>query len=309
MKISIITPSFNRPDFLNETIESVLTQKGSFSIEYIVQDGGSGKDVIDILELWKRKVDSGNLNIRCENISFDYYVEPDKGMYDAITKGFNRTSGEIMAWINSDDMYHPAAFQSVFQVFEKFDNVYWITGIPNSYNLYGSRTGYDKTPDVYSKKYVEAGFYDTKFSEYGFNWIQQESTIWKRVLWECTSGLNLDMRYAADFDLWQNFAVHADLVRVASFLGGFRVHGNQITSDPAIYRSELRNHTQPPEGLKTIHKLFQVSPRSRDKYLLDNTEARQRLLDLGISRDDLTGRTIEWDYSKNEWVQFWKLII
>lgn len=118
----------------------------------------------------------------------------------------------------------------------------------------GFRTGFDRSPEVYLRKYIEAGYYDVEFLEWGFNWIQQESTIWKRVLWDRCGGLDLAYKYAADFHLWQNFARHADMVRVQSFIGGFRVHGDQITANPGVYRAELSQMRRPPEGLKTLQK-------------------------------------------------------
>ncbi len=148
-----------------------------------------------------------------------------------------------------------------------------------------------------------------EFLEWGFNWIQQESTIWKRVLWDRCGGLDLAYKYAADFHLWQNFARHADMVRVQSFIGGFRVHGDQITANPGVYRAELSQMRRPPEGLKTLQKLFLVSPNSRKKFLEDSSNARALLDNFGIARGDITGRAVEWNYESNEWVEVWKLIL
>ena len=120
MKISIVTPTFNRACFLDAAIESVLSQEGGFEIEYIIQDGGSGEDVLDILREWDRRVKSKEFLPKCKSIDFRYFVEKDEGMYDAINKGFARSSGEIMAWINSDDFYLPHAFKTLVQIFKKY---------------------------------------------------------------------------------------------------------------------------------------------------------------------------------------------
>jgi glycosyltransferase involved in cell wall biosynthesis len=310
MQFAVVTPSYGRPDYLDHTIRSIVTQRGDFFIDYVVQDGGSGKDVTDILESWRKKIDSGSIDIGCHGVTFRYFVERDSGMYDAIVRGFARTSGDIMSWLNTDDMYHPFAFQTIMEVLNSFENVYWITGIPNSYNASGSRVGYDKQPEAYSRKYIYEGYYDNQFSDVGFNWIQQESTFWRRVLWERAGGLDATLRYAADFKLWQGFAQHADLVRVKSFLGGFRVHGKQITADPAVYASELPANRKAPIGLRRLKQTMDRLPWIREKYLSHTPEAIALLESkFGLRREDLVGRTLEWSFESNRWNEVWKLIL
>lgn len=309
MKISIVTPTFNRTTYLNQTIESVLSQKGDFEIEYIVQDGGSGEELIGILEQWKRKLEEGKVEIGCNGVEFNYFVEKDSGMYDAINRGFAKCTGEVMAWINSDDMYHPYAFTTVTQVFGAFDNVFWITGIPNSYNLYGSRSGFDTFPQSYSRKFLAEGFYDVRFLEYGFNWIQQESTFWRRGLWNKIGGkLDTRYRYAADFYLWQSFAAHADLVRVESFLGGYRSHEDQITADPDIYNNELPERNEPPAGLRRLNRLLKKMPVC-SKLFFNKRKGYPWLGMLGLKFEDLTGRSVVWSFREKAWKIVWKAIV
>ena len=97
----------------------------------------------------------------------------------------------------------------------------------------------------------------TKFRKYGFNWVQQESTFWRRSLWEKAGGrLDDRFKYAADFFLWREFAKHTDLVKVSSFLGGYRSHGDQVTGDPEVYRDELPGVGKPPAGLSFLDKNY-----------------------------------------------------
>jgi len=302
MKISIVTPTFNRADYLAATIESIVSQKGDFELEYIVQDGGSGREVLEILERWQARIAAGDFRPGCRQLQFSYFSEPDTGMYDAINKGFARASGDVLAWLNSDDMYHPYALQTVARVFGKFANIDWITGIPNAFNESGSRVGFDTFPAAYSRKYLGMGYYDVRYVASGFNWIQQESTFWRRSLWE-RAGAKLDSgyRYAADFHLWKEFSRHTDLVKVYSFLGGFRGHGNQITADPALYNGELDSIPPPPAGLGFLRRLLHNFPWLR-KLFFNRWKGVPLLPLLGLQFPDMTGRTVVWSFRDNDWV-------
>lgn len=306
MKISIVTPSFRRAEYLADTMRSVIGQKGDFELEYIVQDGGGSTEtarVLEALELEARRTRYG------PRFSMRAYIEEDDGMYSAINRGFCRATGDVLAWINSDDMYHPYALETVAQIFDQFPDVHWISGIPNSYNRFGSRVGFDTFPNAYPKEFVAAGYCDVEFLAHGFNWIQQESTFWRRSLWEQAGPLNEKLRFAADFYLWKAFAQKTDLVKVYSFLGGFRVHGDQFTGEASNYRSELEV-VSPPEGLRQLRNRLEEHPSDRWRYLSVEDDARQRLeREFGLRREQLCGRTLRWDFSQEKWMLRWELML
>lgn len=231
---SIVTPSFNQAAFLPKTLESVLTQEGDFHLDYLVKDGGSTDGSVEMLERFKRMVDTGKMPCRCLSRSFRYSSGRDGGQYEAINAGFAETSGDIMAWLNSDDMYLPGALATVAAVFGQFPQVAWITS--NQIKLNGRGMLMElETVGPFPRRMVQRGLYNGRNNRF----IQQESTFWRRSLWDKAGGLDTRYRYAADFDLWTRFAREADLVLVDTLLAAFRRHGNQKTAAFERYASEM----------------------------------------------------------------------
>ena len=114
IRISVVTVCYNMASYIEQTMLSVLSQNYP-NLEYIVIDGGSSDGTQTIIEKYKDKL--------------AYYVsEPDKGMYDAINKGFKHSSGDVIAWINADDIYMPWTLRVVDQIFTNYSDVDWIGG-------------------------------------------------------------------------------------------------------------------------------------------------------------------------------------
>jgi glycosyltransferase involved in cell wall biosynthesis len=200
-RISLITPVWNSGKYIEQTIRSVLAQ-GYPNFEYFIVDGGSTDGSLDIIRKYESQI-SG------------WISEPDKGMYDALNKGFARTSGEIMGWISATDQLHTGAMFVLGGVFRAFPEVDWITGRPTWFNEEGM---------TYRVGEVQ------RWSQYRFlaeanRYIQQESTFWRRRLWEKAGGyVDASRRNGSDFELWTRFFRSAKLYSVDALIGGFRMH-------------------------------------------------------------------------------------
>ena len=204
-KISIVTPSYNQAKYLNQTILSILDQNYP-NLEYIIIDGGSTDGSVEIIR-------------RFEDRLAYWESEPDKGMYHALQKGFERTTGEIMGWLNSDDMLHRNALFTIAEVLT-LQEVKWVQGIPTGYDEY-DRCIYVSSLKFWSK---------FKFWQGDFQWIQQESTYWHRDLWEKAGGyVSQNYKYAGDMELWNRFFKYDKLYCINALVGGYRMRSsNQL---------------------------------------------------------------------------------
>lgn len=234
--ITIVTPTYNSERYLEATIQSVLQQNYP-NLEYIIIDGDSTDGTLDIIHRYESHL--------------AYWVsEADNGMYDALQKGFARSTGDIMAWLNSDDMYPAWTLRTVANIFADLAHVDWITSIrPLIWNSAGlavdamALLGYSKTGFLH-------GEHLPHHEGFTLEVIQQESTFWRRSLWD-TAGATLDtsLRYAGDFELWARFYQHSDLVGVRTPLGGFRQHGDQLSHQaPDAYYQEALTALQQHGG-------------------------------------------------------------
>lgn len=218
MRISVVTPSFNSVRFMEACLASVISQDYS-GLEYIVMDGGSKDGTVDIIRRHERKI--------------AYWVSaPDAGHYDAVNKGFARATGEILCFINSDDMLAPGSLATVAEIFTQFPEVAWITGVPGVWDEHDKMIEIAQPMPVYGRRYLMAGEHDARI----LPGVQQESCFWRKSLWEAVGG-GIDVRWdlAGDFDLWTRMAKHAELVAVEKVLSGNRRHADQRS---AIFKAE-----------------------------------------------------------------------
>ncbi len=221
-RISIVTPNLNYGVYLEETIKSVLMQNYP-NLEYIVIDGGSTDTSIEIIKKYESKI--------------SYWIsESDRGHYDAINKGFKQATGDIFAWINSDDMYSPYAFWIVGSIFKELpEKISWISGLRGVWNDKNVLVNLQNSLN-YKRNFVRRGWFEGR----GLGWIQQESCFWSKDLWVKSGGnVRSDLKLVGDFELWLRFAKNAELYTVNAWLGGFRRHKNQKTNLLDEYLNEI----------------------------------------------------------------------
>lgn len=176
-KLSIVTPSYNQGKFIEETIRSVLLQNYP-NLEYIIIDGGSTDESISIIKKYQPWL--------------AYWVsEKDEGQSDAINKGFAKSTGNIMGWINSDDLLMPYA---LFEIASKIDTKLpeWFTSPTIVINERGNRKF------IHTISQVTAN----SFYTYQIDWIPQPSTYWTRLMWDQVGSINTRLRYVMDVDLF-----------------------------------------------------------------------------------------------------------
>ena len=205
MRITVVTPSFNQAQFLDQTIDSVLSQ-GYPNLEYIIIDGGSTDGSPDIIRRYEKHL--------------AYWIsEKDRGPADALAKGFSRGTGAILAYLNSDDIYLPGSLEAIADVMSDpavdvaYGNMYWIdtTGC-----IIGEQR---QTP------FIPMGYL------YGGATLQQPATFWKRDLYTQCGGIDASYHFAYDTDLFVRFAVRgARFKHVNRFVASFRIHSQSKSS-------------------------------------------------------------------------------
>ncbi|OGO15933.1 MAG: hypothetical protein A2Z14_13835 [Chloroflexi bacterium RBG_16_48_8] len=202
--VSIVTPSYNQAAYLEAAICSVLEQDYP-RIEYIVIDGGSKDGSVEILESYSDRL--------------AYWVsESDAGQTDAINKGFDRATGQIFAWLNSDDLYQPGAISEMEAYFQKHPEIGLVYGDADFIDDDGNWIG--KFP---------AARTDYHRLRQGFVHMPQQATFFRSRLWPLVCPLDTSFYFAMDYDLWVRLAALTPIDYVKRTWAAFRLHSDAKT--------------------------------------------------------------------------------
>jgi len=251
-RISLVTPCLNQASSLEATLRSVLEQEYP-NLEYIVIDGGSTDGSRELIERYASRL--------------TYWVSDlDRGPAHALNKGFARSTGEILGWLGADDLLLPGSLSLVGDLFAQFPEVEWLTSRATSLDPEG------RIVDCV----LQQPWTRTWFLESTDQFIQQESTFWRRSLW-VQAGAEVEERLVAyDFELWARFFRFARLHRTRGAIGAFR------------------------------HRPDQISQRQRERYLSDvrTVVERERVLPMPSASDEMLSEIVfdfaNWRFERVE---------
>jgi glycosyltransferase involved in cell wall biosynthesis len=275
-KISIVTPSYNQVMFIEETIRSVLLQEYP-NFEYIVIDGGSTDGSVEIIKKYG------------ENI--DYWIsKPDSGQADAINKGFARATGDILCWLNSDDMLTKDALSNVAEAWQKHGPNIIVTGGCIEFR---ESDRHDVHFPRFQREYdVKCELPISRMLDLSNEWIKgiffyQPEVFFPRSAYEEVGCIDNSLFYAMDYDLWVRFALNdVKIVVLAEPLAYFRFHSLQKTGNRIPVLKETISVAE--KYLKNDTKLMKQMERIKLRY------SNRRFLIKEIMVDKVKG-VMEWN--------------
>jgi glycosyltransferase involved in cell wall biosynthesis len=257
--ITLVTPSYQQAAYLERTIRSVLDQRYP-ALEYVVIDGGSRDGTLDILQRY-----DGSLT--------RWMSEPDRGQADAICKGFRQSSGEIMAYLNSDDLLLPNSLTTVARFFADH---------PDVDVLYGHRIIVDEADREINRWILPK--HDPGTLAW-IDWIPQETLFWRRSAWEAVGGIDTAFQFALDWDLLLRFqSAGLRIERINRFIGAFRFHPEQKsnTSFEGVGSEEIRRLQRRSLGREPTSEEVQAAIFGYViRHVLEDWKWRLGLSDLG----------------------------
>ena len=272
-KITVVTPSYNQGHYIEETLRSVLMQ-GYPNLELIVIDGGSKDNTVEIIKKYEKQI--------------AYWVsEKDNGQTHAINKGFEKATGEICAYLNSDDIYMPYTLRLIAEIFTTF-GVEWVTG----------HRSHQVDHDVISPLPHATVRFNGLLYRKGFHvpwvmgWNQQPSTFWSAALFRKAGGkFNESMQCSFDIDLWIRLSAFTELTYLRSVLAMMRQHADQKSRTLRLDYKEI-------EGNAARYGFYPLAVRRLLKTLM-NIPVLRKIPRLILKNPE--AQWIDWDPVKSRW--------
>jgi glycosyltransferase involved in cell wall biosynthesis len=206
VKLSIVTPSLNGRRFLERTARSILSQSGNFELEWLVIDGGSTDGTVEFLQ------GLGDPRVRCLS-------EGDRGQSHAINKGLALAAGDVVAWLNTDDVYAPGALAAVAEAFASNPAARWLVG---RYEVIDESDRPMRSGVVrYKERWLRRYSYRALLRE---NFISQPAVFWRREFGREVGPLDESLHWTMDYDLWLRMGRRAAPVFLDRVLARFRLH-------------------------------------------------------------------------------------
>jgi len=237
-KVSVITPSFNQGHYLEATIRSVLEQDYP-NLEYIIVDGASKDNSVEIIRKYQDRL--------------AWWVsEKDKGHADALNKGFARATGEILAWLNSDDTYFPGAVSEAVAFLVDHPEVGMVYADANLTDDAGCTVGKFAAKQTNYRRMLRGSVH-----------IPQATTFFRADLWRQVGPLDLSLFFSFDYDLWVRFSKVAELRYLPRLWANFRIHnqGKSLVNDDQCYPDMLRVYEREVGGWFSWLRLRMIARR------------------------------------------------
>jgi glycosyltransferase involved in cell wall biosynthesis len=253
-QISIVTPSYNQVAFVGETIESVLSQEGDFEVEYFVMDGGSTDGSVEVIRRYADLVAARRWPMRCRGIVMSWVSERDEGQAAAINAGLQRATGEILSYLNSDDLYFPGAFQRVVEAFARDPAADFVYGDGDVIDQTGARQW-----EWLSRPYNHAVMTSYHFLWNDFtNYIMQQATFWRRRVRERIGDFDPTFHFAIDAEYWIRAGASGLRLRhLPEKLGKFRmIEGTKSLSSPTVFWEDYLEIFRRYRGSRALGDFF-----------------------------------------------------
>jgi glycosyltransferase involved in cell wall biosynthesis len=236
-KLSIVTPSFNQVQYIEETLHSVRKQ-GCREVEHLIMDGASTDGTVDLLKRYSST----------PGWEYVHWIsESDRGQSDAINKGFRKATGGIIGWLNSDDLFEAGSFSAVLAVFDAHPEIDFVYG---DYRIMDSA---GKT--IILKREID---FDWNIMLCGLNYIAQPNVFFRRRVFDKLGYLNESLHYVMDYEFWLRAASNGfRFHHVAQTLAACRWHldAKTVSRDPRIEK-ELRSVRQQYWNKHRFHNRF-----------------------------------------------------
>lgn len=222
-RISIITPSYGHARFIERTLRSVIDQAGDFDLEYRVLDGGSEDGTLDILRRYEGRL--------------EWISEPDTGQVDAINKGLRMATGDIVGWLNSDDVLMPGALARVAAAFAAYPRAEWVHGRCEV-------IGIDDRP---IRRWISR-YKDFRARRHSFenllteNYISQMTTFWRRSVHDQVGYLDDSFKLAFDYEFWLRLAKRGAPVYLEERIACFRWY--ETSKSGASYKRQFEEDAE-----------------------------------------------------------------
>lgn len=252
LSISIVTPSYNQGRIIERTIRSVLDQSVP-SLEYMVVDGASTDGTVNVLKKHENRL--------------RWVSERDNGQTEALNKGFKATRGDIIGWLNSDDIYYPGALSAVLNLFEE---------CPQTEVVYGDADHIDENDQIIETYYTEDWDYE-RLKEVCF--LCQPAVFFRRRILERLGSLDSSLKYCMDYEYWLRLGSRVPFVRMKRKLAGSRMYGENKTLGQriAVHR-EINHMLRSRLGIVPDKWIYNYAHALVDRKISDRTKPLNDLL-------------------------------